>query len=420
MEKQTVTTSENPIVTLKANGDLILKGWGKNEITAQVSGDDDVVIEQVDDQVSISCPDRCTVRLPAGAQLTIVSIDGNANIKSLEGALTVRTVSGDLMLRAVGETQVDKVRGNLVAKNIGGDLRLGRVDGNAKVRDIQEDFIVENKINGNLVLEDVDGDASASVNGNINLRLDPAPGKTYQFKANGNIFCRLPSDPSSEVIIQKATKISVRIPGIEVPSSIQAPYSLTIGDGDGKLEFDSQGDVYLISQPSDWSLEDIGVSFEENFESMAETIGDQVTQQVEAHMEMLEHQIESQMGNLSRVLSTSGLSPEKAERITQRAREASERAGVQAQEKMRRAQEKLERKLEAARRRAEMKARKAERTARDRRRRPESTAWSPPSRTKPGSEPVSDEERMMVLQMLEQGKLSIEEAEQLLAALEEK
>ena len=112
-------------------------------------------------------------------------------------------------------------------------------------------------------------------------------------------------------------------------------------------------------------------------------------------------------------------SPEKADRIAQHTQQATERANQRAQEKIRRAQEKMNRKLEAARRRAEMKARAAERAARDRRRRPEPPTWVT-SPTKPVSEPVSDEERLMILQLLEQGKVTTDEAEQLLAALEGK
>jgi hypothetical protein len=78
----------------------------------------------------------------------------------------------------------------------------------------------------------------------------------------------------------------------------------------------------------------------------------------------------------------------------------------------------MERKLEAARRRAEMKARAAERAARDRRKRAEPSDWSPTSKTQ--FEPVSEGERLMILQLLEQGKINTDEAEQLLAALEGK
>jgi hypothetical protein len=134
-------------------------------------------------------------------------------------------------------------------------------------------------------------------------------------------------------------------------------------------------------------------------------------------MEMLEQQIETQLANLPKMVPTAGLTPEETEHINQRARQASERAAILAQEKMQRAQERLQRKLESARRRAEMKARAAERAARDRRRRPETSTWSPPEPESP-SQPVSDEERLMVLQMLEQQQITLEQAEQLLAALE--
>jgi hypothetical protein len=77
----------------------------------------------------------------------------------------------------------------------------------------------------------------------------------------------------------------------------------------------------------------------------------------------------------------------------------------------------LQRKLESARRRAELKARSAEMAARDRRRRPEPYEWASPQ-SETASQPVSDEERLLVLQMLEQQQITIEQAEQLLAALE--
>jgi hypothetical protein len=66
-----------------------------------------------------------------------------------------------------------------------------------------------------------------------------------------------------------------------------------------------------------------------------------------------------------------------------------------------------------------MRTRAAERAARDRRKRYEPFDWSA-AQTNTTDQPVTDEERLMVLQLLEQQKITIEEAEQLLAALEGK
>jgi DNA-binding transcriptional MerR regulator len=138
-------------------------------------------------------------------------------------------------------------------------------------------------------------------------------------------------------------------------------------------------------------------------------------------MQMLEEQLNTQISNLTMNLGAAGLSPEQIERIQRRAREASERAARRAEEKMRQAQERLERRLAATQQRMQQKARAAEAHARHREQRP-GFGWQvapvePPS---PVQEPVSDEERLTVLRLLEQKKITLEEAEALLAALEGK
>jgi ElaB/YqjD/DUF883 family membrane-anchored ribosome-binding protein len=127
--------------------------------------------------------------------------------------------------------------------------------------------------------------------------------------------------------------------------------------------------------------------------------------------------LESQLENLSSRLSVAGLTAEQAERISRRTHGDMERARSRAEEQLRRAQEKMGRKLEAVRQRAERKARAAERAARDRRRRPEPVEPASPA-PRVATEPVSEEERLMILRMLEQGKITPAEADELLSAME--
>ena len=417
MDKRSVATSGTPKITLEVSGSLTLKGWEDLEVLARCPTPEDLTLEQRGDEVAITCQGDCTVRVPFGAILQVNNVSSHASLKSLEGDLAIKQVSGHLTLRSIGTVTIDRVSGHLAAKNITGDLKVTTVEGNAAVRDVQGDFIVADAIQGNLTLSDVDGDARAIAHGNAALSLDPAPGNSYTFEAGGNLLCRIPADASVQVEIPRASSVLVKIPGIEMSSPSRAPYSQTLGEGDATLTLSTGGEAILASLPPDWDMEDIGIG--KDFDQVAESISQQVTHQIEAQMEMLEHQLESQLDSLSTMFSTSSLLPEQAERITQRAREASERASTRAQEKIQRAQEKLQRKLEAARRRAEMRTRAAERAARDRRKRYEPFDWSP-AQPQTADQSVTDEERLMVLQMLEQQKITIEEAEQLLAALEGK
>ena len=84
---------------------------------------------------------------------------------------------------------------------------------------------------------------------------------------------------------------------------------------------------------------------------------------------------------------------------------------------MLRAQEKMEAKLEAARRRAELKSQAALRRTQAANRRGRVFDWMPQP-PQPPKEVVTDEERLLILRMLEQKKISLSEAEELLSALE--
>jgi hypothetical protein len=117
------------------------------------------------------------------------------------------------------------------------------------------------------------------------------------------------------------------------------------------------------------------------------------------------------------------LPPDFSERINRRVQAAMERAQVHVEEAGRRA-EATGRKVEAAVRRAEAKARAAEvRARRGARINMNVGRWewdlSPKSPTETG-QAVSDEERLTILRMLQEKKISLQDAEKLLAALEGK
>lgn len=418
MDKHTIASGPHPKVVLEIEGDLTLKGWDEPEVLAKSDSAEDLTVEQREDEVHIRCHRDCVVRVPIEATVQIERVSGHAVLKALEGETTIQRVDGHLTLRNVGGTKIARVHGHLTARNVEGELSITAVDGNATLRNLEGDFLVEDAVNGNLVVKEIDGNARAAAHGNVKVALDPSPGNQYDFMADGNLICRLPEDASARIRIHKGSQVSINFPGVESGPRFTAPYTLVLGEGDAELTLSAHGNVILSSLPPDWDVNELEVEIGEDIGGLSETLSEQIARQVEMQMEYLEEQLKSQLEDLSTRLGGAGLTAEQAAKIAQRAQEASERARQRAEERIRRAQEKMKRKLEAARRRAEMKARAAERAARDRRKRAGPVAWSPVPKVP--VEPVSEEERLMILQMLEQGKITTEEAEQLLAALEGK
>jgi hypothetical protein len=424
MEKQFVTTGDSPNVTIEAHGELTLKGWDEARVQVKNSAAEHITIEQEGDDILVRCLSNCSVRVPEAATVHLRMAMGQVTVKNVEGGLTVDQTGGDLVLKSVGPTELGEVKGSLVAKNVFGDLQVDAVRGNATVRDVQGDCSLD-QVNGNLQLDDVDGEASADVSGNVLLRFDPLPGNDYHFSAKGNLQLSLPKDASAKISAQAQGQIIIKLPGVDLNEHTAETKEFTLGDGDANIELSASGNVQVFSQTPDWEMGDFGEDMAEmgerfgrmgeDFGRMGEDIGTQVAAQIEAQMEAMAAQLEAKMAALSVSLGTMGMNDEQRQRIEERAREASERAAARAEEKMRLAQERLARKMEAHQRRAEQRAVKHSMP------RPPMAPMPPmPFRSKSVNEPVSEDERMTVLRMLEQNKITLEQADQLLAALEGK
>jgi Spy/CpxP family protein refolding chaperone len=272
-------------------------------------------------------------------------------------------------------------------------------------------------VNGNLKLEDLEGDATAYANGSIHLELDPRAGQKMEFKADGNLICRFAEDASISIHILNASEIKTVLPEVGQLSG-PPPYQFNLGDGDAELTLSAGGHILLGEQTPEWKFDPI----ETDFIDLGADITDQITAQLEAQMQMMENQIEAQLENLTFSLGGAGISQEAAERMSRKAREASARATSRAQEKMKRAQEKIQKRLEAAQRKVEAKQRAADRRSSRQGRQNWGFDWpsSPSHPQAPATDPVSEDERLMILKMLEENKISPEEADLLLEALDGK
>ncbi len=425
MGSQSVTTSLTPEVYIQEiHGSLQVRGWDRSEILIQANLDD-TTLEKQDDVVHLSCQSDCSIRLPQDASIQVETVHSSARFKLLAGNLKIDQVHGSLALRNVGETQVGSVHGDLLAKQVMGDLQIGQVQGNTLARDVQGKCAVQ-QTSGNLDLRDITGEITASASGNARIRLSLLSGDSYDISAKGNLHCRLPDDASAQVNLSSGARdIEVKLPG-EKTSVREKNHSLTMGNGDASVTLSAGAGLYFASQESDWAeKEEIEADFNEEFSSIAEELSQHITQQVESQIESQLEMLDEQMSNLATAAQKAGMSAAEMERIMQRARNSSERATVRARERMRRAQErlgkKLERKLAAAQRKVELKAKAAERRKKVHKKRtldferlPSTSTTAPKA---PGKS-VSDEERLMVLRMLEQKKIGLDEAEHLLAALE--
>lgn len=415
MQQQTATVSPSPNVLVgPVSGNLRVAGWERGELMAKTDGNLlDLALDS--DPITVSCDEDLILYLPRAVNLRVEQVAGDVSLQAIRGPvalgevsgdltvndlgpLTVEKVAGDAALRNVGPLEAKKISGDLSLRGGGGDCTLEAVGGDASIRDVDGALSID-KVGSDLYVRGVKAGVKVKTGADAALYLEPLPGQVYEVTAGDDLILRLPLDARARLHLHSGSPESIHVdfPGVELPGESREVEVLIGEEGDGAVEMTlTAGDELLVTGLADpWeSAADFGVGMGEG--------GDWTFPPI-------------------------GLPPDFSERINRRVQAAMERAQSRLEAAGKRAEgagRRAEIKLQAAMRRAEAKARAAEARAR----RGQAHAhvsvgrwnWDLTPRGGPdqAGEAVSDDERLAILKMLQEKKISLEEAEKLLAALE--
>lgn len=372
MFERTIESSETPHVTVReCTGSLTVRGSGGRQITLLVrDGDEAVDLEQQAGGVTFSTAADTTLICPPGTALTVERVVGNLRVDGVQGPIDAGVVHGNATLRSVGPVSLGEVLGNLSAYEVSGNLKAGEVKGNARVRGVKERLTLS-EVGGNLTVVEVAGGLDAGmVRGNAQLDPPFSAETHYHLNGNGNLTVRVPADASLRLAVRAGGTVHSGVPGFDIERQ-DGEIKGDLGGGSATLEADVRGNLSLRPAGADESFEaDTGL----------QDLGAQIEWQVNEALARMATRLEANLGRLD------------AEAVTRRV----ERAGEEARRKAERAAEQ-----------ARLRAERAERR------------WQRASGRGPRSQQVvTDEERLRVLRMVEDGKLTPEQASELLAALE--
>ncbi|MFZ5879803.1 MAG: hypothetical protein ACOY0R_10580 [Chloroflexota bacterium] len=366
---RTISVGPEPRIVIESvSGDLSVVGWEGEDIL--IKGDEDEVrFSQNGGLVTVSSTDDLSLRVPRNANLRLESVEGDMSLRGVFGDIKMKNVEGDLSVRDVGTISIENIqsdfslrgaRGSVAVKNVSGDASVRDVDGNVNLS-VGDDLVLRNVTNGNI---------SANVGEDVMLYLAPSDSQAVSVTAGDDILLVL-APQSNATLSLSADDIEIDWPGVEEIED-QTAYVLTVGDGSAVVSLNAGSDIRVTSE------NDAGESADEhgNFAGMMfdwSNFGDQLN-----------------------------------ERISRRVEDATRRAAQQA--------ERAAQQAERAARRAEARIRGRAKVGR--------WNWNiepgsfPPPPPPPQREPVSEEERVTILKMLAEKKITAAEADALLAALE--
>jgi len=368
VEKVTLEVGESPLVKITTiGGDLRLSGRDEPILEVQAPDKGKLQVDEIEDGVEINARTGCIIFLPKGARLEVGEVGGDCRVTDLRSEFMIRTIGGDLSLRRVGAATFEMIGGDFQGRQIEGNLTVDRIGGDAVIQKVTGDIHVRS-VGGDLMLNDAAGQVNVVVGGDAYVTLAAPAGAHSKVQAGSDLSCRIPPDSSVNLSLSAGGDLDYP-PGVE---SIEQGdgVAFQLGEGEAEIELSAGGDLCLQTG--------LGQA-----DSAEDWIGEILTE-VDAKLAEVEARFN--------VMGT-GMYGFDADRIGERVRRAVRRAERKASGKAKRKVAKKERKLDS------------------------SFSWTAPGFGET-VDAVTDEERLTILRMVEEGKVSVSEAEALLQALE--
>ena len=143
-------------LTIYAAEELIVRGSERRDLS--VACDDEPILETTDAGVVLRLMDDAEVEAPALLDLLIAQVGDELSLRSLQGQVHVEAAPDDVSIKHCGQVTIGRVQGDLSAQEVQ-RLEVSAVDDDASVRSVQE-----------LILGAVGDDLSVSQAGRVTVK----------------------------------------------------------------------------------------------------------------------------------------------------------------------------------------------------------------------------------------------------------
>ena len=392
-------------VEIVSGGTLYLTGWNRDEIRIKELSDQDEV-KKKKTQLNLAFANDAIIHVPHSLEIAIDAVGGDASIRGIRGKLEISTVGGDLSLMNIDSAKIGTVGGDLIANHVQGDLLIENTGGDGLVDNIKGQISLQH-VGGDVHLDKVGGGIEVITGGDARLSFNPVPWQAYQVKAGGDISASIPDESSVDLSIHSEKEDITVIVGDIDQKLNDKDFSQQLGEGGPALMLSAGGQVFLTGDSFTW-LSNIKINADE-LENLAVDFSAQTAEQIKNQLGHLEEDLRESLSGLSESLDSMGISEENLQKIASQIEDSSRVVVHKAEVAAVKAQAKVEKKIALARKKAfKFKSKTKEFDVN------EFLATQEQKRT------VSADERMLILEMLQKKKISPEEADDLLQALEGK
>lgn len=315
------TNRPDPVLVVKGYGKLVLSGGDAQEIICQNYAEEDFTLYESDECFYITTMHDCEISIPSASQLRIEKCLGSVHLNNLTGEIQAEKIVGNLLLKEIKDVNVLKVGGNCTVSGLTGQMSIEKVGGNFAGFNLQSLSVEKiggncyladsnhqisiDKIGGNLYARNLTGhldiqkvggecclDAAGlgitlHVGGDLELALH-GEGDYTEIKAGGDIKAHLLGDVENINCALRAGG-DVRVKWGDKKIKQERTYDFELGDGHQKLSLKAGGDITVTDQV--WDTSQL-IPDQEKFLSLEESaLSEIIHKQVETATRLAEQKI---------------------------------------------------------------------------------------------------------------------------------
>ncbi len=243
----TIRSGKTPQITISnVAGNMSIVGSDIGEILIKAD-EDELHLNQDKDRWVVACEGDLVLRVPYESVIQIRLVNGEASLRNMHTPVVIDEIRGDLSLRDVHAITGEKIIGDLTVRGAQGNLSIKTIEGDAWLRDIQGDVLLES-VTDDIAMRDVKGNVKAVATEDAVLYLAPEPGTSIDVTAGENILLVLPVDADASLTLQ-GDPITMDWPGLENIQD-ETVRDVKLGSGSARVNLNAGGHVRLSSNPA--------------------------------------------------------------------------------------------------------------------------------------------------------------------------
>ncbi len=129
-------SQDNPVIHLKAYSSVQIEGVDRAEAVCIIDTPQLATLTEEDGHVYITVNDACRLELPVNASIEIERAMGSMKIQRIKGVIKAEKVLSNLILSDIGSASIGMIGGSFSVQQASGDVQVDKVAGNLTVEDV--------------------------------------------------------------------------------------------------------------------------------------------------------------------------------------------------------------------------------------------------------------------------------------------